>query len=518
MQTLLRFLGGEGLLTSDEWEPHAATAQPGLVFASRFAAAAGRRRMAGGGQGRAAGLVDDVIAQKDSQPQAPTQPQPQARTQPGAASTATVAAEPWTAPLQGGCAVQTAWTLVERAGKDWPASTPMLEVDDTSFSGCTFYDLYHGTTLQPTPVPGAGKLTLAFALEAHGVGGVLATGSSALSTLAPMLSRMANMTAAPLSSFDAVWRAAHQVRVPSTEPDPITHNAAPAGAVAVPASLGFDFKCAGSVIEPFDEPSRASLGIDVRFEWEDLARNEHERASMPIRAFYLDRAPVSMERYARYLRNTGYAPADASNFLREWPDWRKQVFPAGNASVPVTGVSLAEARAFCRWADGRLPTSVEWQYAAQAGNAANVYPWGASDDLSKRPVPVHTGQTPAPVDSTTLEDGANPLGIVDLIGNVWQYTDSEYADAHTRFVLLRGGSLYQPLAASDFQNWYFGSSTDSDPRYTFSPQKRPGGAVRLDRHAKYFLMGASYERGALSLTQPHSTCISPLAISCHPVA
>ena len=59
----------------------------------------------------------------------------------------------------------------------------------------------------------------------------------------------------------------------------------------------------------------------------------------------------------------------------------------------------------------------------------------------------------SPSDSETLLAGANAHGIIDLVGNVWQYTDSEYTDGHTRFVLLRGGSLYQPIAASDVANW-----------------------------------------------------------------
>ena len=203
--------------------------------------------------------------------------------------------------------------------------------------------------------------------------------------------------------------------------------------------------------------------------------------------------------------------------------------------MPVTGVSLDEARAFCAWAGGRLPTTVEWQAAAQAGDATNVFPWGRDDDARKRPAAVRRGRTPAPTPSDVLKPYANALGIYDLVGNVWQLTDSEYEDEHTRFVLLRGGSLYTPQAASDFQNCahpraqaahpspapraslptpralrcprpelrcppsiaahaptlrcagYFGSADDKE---------RPGGAVRLDRHAKYFLMDAAYERAA----------------------
>ena len=95
-------------------------------------------------------------------------------------------------------------------------------------------------------------------------------------------------------------------------------------------------------------------------------------------------------------------------------------------------------------------------------------------------------------------------------GNVWQYTDSEYSDTHTRFVLLRGGSLYQPRAASDFQNWYFGSSDE---------KARPGGAVRNDRHAKYFLMSASYERVSRASLQPrpwHTPLQTPRSAAAEP--
>ena len=191
-------------------------------------------------------------------------------------------------------------------------------------------------------------------------------------------------------------------------------------------------------------------------------------------------------------------PADPTNYLREWPDWRASPprFPQGNATVPVTGVSLGEARAFCSWAGGRLPSSLEWQAAAQAGDPGRIYPWSGgsgadskgshntADEAGMMPPVVHRGRTPAPADSETLRAAANPLGLYDLVGNVWQYTSDEYQDEHSRYVLLRGGSRYQPKASSDFQNWYFGSGTPGVNRVV------TGGAVRLDRHAKAFLMDA----------------------------
>ena len=55
---------------------------------------------------------------------------------------------------------------------------------------------------------------------------------------------------------------------------------------------------------------------------------------------------------------------------------------------------------------------------------------------------------PDPVDAHPK--GASPFGVMDLVGNVWQWTD-EFIDEHTRAAILRGGSYYQPQGSI----WYF---------------------------------------------------------------
>ena len=62
-----------------------------------------------------------------------------------------------------------------------------------------------------------------------------------------------------------------------------------------------------------------------------------------------------------------------------------------------------------------------------------------------------------PSNVTAHPRGVSPYGVLDLLGNVWQYTADEFVDDHTRRVVLRGGSYYEPAAIS---GWYFPQAKD----------------------------------------------------------
>jgi formylglycine-generating enzyme required for sulfatase activity len=117
-----------------------------------------------------------------------------------------------------------------------------------------------------------------------------------------------------------------------------------------------------------------------------------------------------------------------------------------------------------------LPHEWEWQYAAQ-GADGRLYPWGNEWDPAAVPAPDKNRTMREPSDVDAFPKGASQFGIIDLVGNVWQWTD-EYVDEHTRAALLRGGSYYQPQGSK----WYF-------PR-----------AHKLSEHGKYLLMAPSIDR------------------------
>jgi len=226
---------------------------------------------------------------------------------------------------------------------------------------------------------------------------------------------------------------------------------------------------------------------DLRWSYD----NERPRHDVLLPPFRIDRAPVTNGDYFEFVKSGGYenrelwsAPGrewllssgthaplfwtrDGDEWLERTMDLVQEVDPL----KPVCHVCYYEAEAFARWAGKRLPSEAEWEVAAgwSSDSPARAFPWGdnvpSADDANVDQLSFET----APVGA--YPRNASPLGCYGMIGDVWEWTSSEfhgypgfrsfpYREYSEEFFgpayrVLRGGSwATRPNAIRNtFRNW-----------------------------------------------------------------
>jgi iron(II)-dependent oxidoreductase len=219
--------------------------------------------------------------------------------------------------------------------------------------------------------------------------------------------------------------------------------------------------------------------------------NERPAHQVDVPAFWLDVTPVTNAAYAAFIADGGYddrrlwtaagwahrqrAGLTAPLFWNWRGTWVRDSFGVEEAVVPdepVMHVCWYEADAYARWAGRRLPTEAEWEKAARwdpAAGRSRRDPWGDEEWSAGR---ANLGQRhlrPAPAGS--YPDGAAPCGARQLVGDVWEWTSSdflpypgftawpykEYSEVFfgPEYKVLRGGAFgVSPVACrSTFRNW-----------------------------------------------------------------
>ena len=186
-------------------------------------------------------------------------------------------------------------------------------------------------------------------------------------------------------------------------------------------------------------------------------RPEH---TVTVQPFLMDRTEVTNAEYAEFVRDTNHeAPSD----------WIKSRPLAGQERWPVANVSAEDAEAFAAWRSKRdrvtyrLPTEEEWEFAARDGGARKLFPWGDAFEDKRAVV---KGATPKPVGS--FPEGKDKWGVMDLIGNVSEWTSSKASIYTGRAIpteqqdwqVLRGGSYASdpndpqiPISAT-YRDWF----------------------------------------------------------------
>ena len=138
------------------------------------------------------------------------------------------------------------------------------------------------------------------------------------------------------------------------------------------------------------------------------AASERPRRRIRLAEFAMTAHPITNRQYAEFLMATGYRRPE----LIDDP-----VF--GGADLPVVGVTWDDARAFASWAGGRLPTEIEWEVAAKAGEAESDFPWGVEPPQPSQANIDRVCDRTTPIGS--YPTGRNAWGLWDMCGNVWEW-------------------------------------------------------------------------------------------------
>ena len=158
----------------------------------------------------------------------------------------------------------------------------------------------------------------------------------------------------------------------------------------------------------------------------------------------MGRCEVSRAHYRIFLRDplvrfglfaNDSEPAGASYLPLDWAVQRQR------PELPVSGVNWWAADAFARWAGGRLPAAYEW-YAAASGGGSRSYPWGEIYALEHAQSADRPDAVPAVCGSLPGDRSAE--GVLDLAGNLSEWTRSLAVTGGRYFVLARGGSYLLP--------------------------------------------------------------------------
>uniref|UniRef100_A0A2K5CIP4 Sulfatase modifying factor 2 n=1 Tax=Aotus nancymaae TaxID=37293 RepID=A0A2K5CIP4_AOTNA len=175
-----------------------------------------------------------------------------------------------------------------------------------------------------------------------------------------------------------------------------------------------------------------------------------------VKPFAIDIFPVTNKEFRDFIREKKYRTEAemfgwsfvfedfVSNELRNKAT--RPMKPAGPGSGirerlehPVLHVSWNDARAYCAWRGKRLPTEEEWEFAARGGLKGQVYPWGNRFQPNR----TNLWQGKFPKGDKAEDEGSTslpPVGLYDLLGNVWEWTASAYQAAEQDMRVLRGAS------------------------------------------------------------------------------
>jgi formylglycine-generating enzyme required for sulfatase activity len=200
--------------------------------------------------------------------------------------------------------------------------------------------------------------------------------------------------------------------------------------------------------------------LPAPFEWVDIPRGSViiEGQTKSVSAFVIAKYPITNAQYQVFVDDpNGYTDSEWWDYSSDAQQWRAenkqpQTTAFEGNDHPRTNVTWFEAVAFCRWLSEKtkqslmLPTETQWHCAAYGDNRYK-YPWG--DEFDENRCNTHESDIGATTPVTRYPNGASPYGVIDMIGNVWEWCLTDYDTSVNditvvawRMRVCRGGSWY----------------------------------------------------------------------------
>lgn len=354
---------------------------------------------------------------------------------------------------------QKLWTIINR--QEQRAVGKLFE--EAYVPGTTYVDVITGQAIK-TRVDSS-RVSVYVDLRPKAIAGILSIPANGLTPELQQFLQQQQVRYRQASFSSEITIPIPQLR-PVAATKPYSVSKLPAGMVAIPVpadsvKMNFTFRQRECGFYPMDG------FVDYSF-----SQNRNEitvgKTMAKLTPFAMDETPVTNAQFAQFLKATNYKPVHPENFLKHWTN---NAPPTGQENHPVVHVTLADARAYAAWAGKRLPTEAEWQWAAQNGERATVWPWGNDYDSTRCNTGLTNGLTPV----KQYEKGRTNRGLYDMSGNVWQLTESERTDGYNDFCILRGGGWYIHKGSE----WY----ADQGPQKTSFGAKYLMTSPGLDRCA-----------------------------------
>lgn len=253
-----------------------------------------------------------------------------------------------------------------------------------------------------------------------------------------------------------------------------------------------------------------------------------------VDGFWMDKTEVSNKAFAKFVKATGYVTVaerkplpeelpgvsldkliagsavftptsnkvDLNNYLAWWQyvggaDWRHPTGPDSNIigkdNYPVVQIVYEDAVAYAKWADKRLPTEAEWEFAARGGKTGASYAWGnVFKPNGKFQTNIYQGEFPVDKGDTG-EDGfvglapvaqyePNGYGLYDMAGNVWELINDWYSEDYYQ-VLAKSGKVTRNPQGSESSNY------SAEPN-ALTKVHRGGSFLCTDEYCSRYLVGS----------------------------